>query len=598
MTTPTQQVIDTATDAVAAYKEIVSLRSQLITNPTTEADQTFNAGINSSLRTEQKRLKDDNVILRFNKVDALLLGQTKTDPDGNVIAPWEFSRSIPGTKQYSMVGDGGDETIQETATEAQNTYTNANENLVASKNRLTEAEINSIANNSKRARAVDAVLNDSIISATNAQFLRQNFEDEIRRLNKIISENLRAINSISRELKKATDSEEIEDLMNQLASAQDVYQQAKIDKTQTQKALDKFLNTPEGRTTQVSAEAPEPLEGYTDAEKQAIDTLRRQYVDSFNEAETDDQRNIASSNIAQLDAAIETDNVDRRVINSPDYTKFEDYNVQLNTLINERNELQRELAATDPSDTVKIAQLTMDLEDNASARYELSVNIIGLQDNLGFGIKVNVERDQNGQPKLVIVDTTKGGYTINDVYLTDLSGPGSVIKETVGFLNDRDFKNLLFTTSTEVFDGRKNKIISRTKAETGQESRYTNVRPNLPDGEQFVQENGLTPLQEYEQNVQAELLKLEEDLDNNNDVVLYNNLIVAINEDIYNTFVKPLDDKIASLLEEIKYRLIEYGVAEEDINKFVSDNAELPFDEFYQALYNAVFANLDVEVGE
>lgn len=598
MTTPTQQVIDTATDAVAAYKEIVSLKSQLITNPTTESDQTFNAGINSSLRTQQKRLKDDNVILRFNRVQALLLGETKTDEDGNVIAPWEFSRSIPGTKQNAMVGDGGDDTIQDTATEAENTYKSANDTLISSKDGLTETAINSISNNSKRARAMDGVLNDTIVTATNAQFLRQNFEDEIRRLNKIISENLRAINSISRELKKTTDPVEIENLMNQLADAQDTYQQAKIDKAQTQKALDKFLDTPEGRTTQVSNEAPEPLEGYTDAEKQAIDTLRIQYVDDLNEAETDNDRTIATTNIAQLDAAIKTGNVDRRVLDSPDYTKIEDYNVQLNTLINERNELQRELAATDPSDTVKIAQLTLELEDNAKARYELSVKIIGLQDNLGFGIKVTVERDVNNNPKLVIVDTTKGEYITDDVYLSDLSGPGSVINETIGFLNDQDFKNLLFATSTEVFDGRKSKIIPRNKAEAGQESRYTNVRPNLPDGEQFVQENGLTPLEEYEQKIQAELLKLEEDLDNNNDVVLYNNLIVAINEDIYNTFVKPLDDKIASLLEEIKSRLIEYGVAEEDINKFINDNSELPFDEFYQALYNAVFANLDVEQGE
>ncbi len=88
---------------------------------------------------------------------------------------------------------------------------------------------------------------------------------------------------------------------------------------------------------------------------------------------------------------------------------------------------------------------------------------------------------------------------------------------------------------------------------------------------------------------------MEEDYNKNNDVAIYNNLLDLINDDIYETYAKPLDVKINGLLNQIKDSLLEYGISEEEIANFVNDNVDMKIEDFYESFKNAFLNKLDKE---
>lgn len=584
----TDAIKNAASDAVVLVKEILSLKDNLIQNPSTETERNNNISVNSDIRDKQKILKEKNIILRSNKLSPLLLSQVELDDDGNIIAPWEFSDIIDGTRQYKTKN-----TQYENAT-----ITNNEKNIQDQQNSLksqvgnlnTSDIINSL-NDISRLSGLTEILSDEAQKAEFYQKFRKGLEDDIRKQNKNILNTLSEIQSISTQISQTTDETELEVLLNNLQEKQNEYEEYKVEKEKTENVLNEFLNTSEGQKTRVSTEDDKTLSNISSDEKIAVNTLRKQYIDTINTTTSQEEREDAFQDIRDLDRAIKTNNIERNNLGSPDLTEIQDYNNQMEALIQERNELQTQLKNTESSDIVEIARLELKLKENSEDRFKLSKGIIGLQDNLGYGIKVDVETDESGKPKLIIYNVEKANYEVDEVYYTDLVGDNSVIKETLGTLNDQQYEMLKFVTATKVYDSIKGKIIPRPLGESGQESRYTNIRPNLPDSQEFADSNGNTPLDNYKNYIENELDKLQQDYEDSREYQIFTKLIDKMNDYVYETYVKDTDDKIFNNLQDMKKTLIEIGISEDVAVSFTTLSNKISKEDFVDTIYDVIDKN-------
>lgn len=583
MANPTQIVIDAATNAVANFKQIQTLKAQLIQNPTTVADQTHNATINAQIRTESKKLKDNNTILKANKIDALLPA-TKLDENGDVIAPWNFSNTIVGTSQYTTVQTGYDDVSSQT--ELTDSQTSQIDTLTATYQSLSTYDINLSQNNINMTEAFNILLYQQ--NPDQAQNIRQNLEDDLREANDNLTESQKQLGNISKQIQAASSSE-LEGLMQQLATEQANYESLLKTQKTAQSLLNEFLKTNVATQTKPTQRTETTNSNLTDDEQRAVKTLKRQFVDIMNTTDSREERDEAFENIKKLDAAIKENRITKSSLSSPNYTQLQDFNTELTNLVNERNNLQEELSNTDPSNIAKIAELTLALEENATNRYQLSLQIIGLQDNLGFGIKVKLsENELTKQPELLIYNTVNATYNTNDVYLTDLVGNNDIVNESKGLLNNREFEQLKFVTATQVYDAKTGRVIPRSEAQTGQEGRYTNVRPFLPDGDEFKNSQGLTPRDEYVNSIQLEIKKLEEDYLKSEEYLSYKAFDNAVYSEYYNTYVAPLKETRDNILLEMKDTFLQMGLSDEEASQLVNAQESVSTEEFVTLLNKAL----------
>jgi hypothetical protein len=587
-----QNILDALNNVVQAANTIRVLTSELISNPQTQQDIDSNIQTNVDLRQQKSILNTNNKVLFDNKLDRIDIQSAQYDDNGYVIAPWPFSNEIVGTSQYYVDQNPPDEVTQEQIRLEnddlrqlfifkQNQY-NALKNTIRLKTDMGEntdaevAELLQIEQTLLELRNSIDINSDVLIPSkdmiqspqTPAQIKRSGLESDLRAARRNINDKQKQIDVKLKEIELVkmelanyqpntpsyifykelleTKNLELQTLINEKTEFQ-------LEEDSINTELELFLESPESNGT-----TPTSLDKFiidaeylTDSEKVAIQTLHRQIMERINTAPTLDDMRVAYQELSNLDIAIREQNVERIVLDAPQTDSLDVINGKINELIQERDVLQNELNATPDTDIQRIEELQDQLSDNFQDRLVLYRQLYTIQDGLlGFGVKVRVVSDENGNPVLQSFDTIPGQYQKDPVY-SKLNPKDKIQSQSLGVLTKEEHLDSRFVMADEVFDTKTGRRVKKSQAEAGNEARYINIRPLITDVEAYLSD-GLNEVNNIEKEFRAS--KIYKD---------YNAALSAVKEP-FRLQLNNLNTQLDGIFDQIQTQLANVGLNFDD----------------------------------
>ena len=542
-----------AQNAVDAMQLILTLRSDIedLTPPSTPAEEIELDDKNDELRYELLNLKNANAVLFSSGAERLIESQVKLDGDGNIIAPWSFSDSIENTTQKEIAdNDVGEVPVQDLqeSVESYNISIKSKHNEMMFINRRIlsrSSDGDSITELSKTAATLRVEINklvvsrDSVQETINKSLPQEEIERQSQEIRKLLEDHVRStvydrtVNLKELEAAKKLSYETQSEQDKEAADIALYEYNASVDREHVAKeALSEFLDTPLGKgTTTTSPTTSINNENLTDSEIVAAKRLKNSIVDEINTATNQAGRDAGYLKLQQFNAANASGIVEREVLPAPDLSSMESLNDTIQDLISERNTLIVQLSETEQG-TPEFEALLDLLEENNNERTEVSRTIIGLQDNVNFGVKVNVETDELGNYIIKSYETTNGSYQNYESSSRDiLYKSRQDVEATARALATDEYEKLRFVVATEVYDAEKGVVVPREKAEEGQPNRYVYKRPVIDDIDEF-------------------LAGSEEELNNIDLALSYSRESIEYHDGLREV-IEPFDEELESLNDEL-----------------------------------------------
>jgi hypothetical protein len=570
-----------AQEAVEAALQIDVLKKNLFNPPKNQAERDANKVTNRKLREQNRNLAVANAKLSNLNVERLEPSSLKYTEGGDVVGAWTFSHELLGTSQSEVVITPA----QEQAFQVRdNTIENINLMIGHEQRQLAvvEAKIASfeaqgkdtfaLKEEEKRRRQGIASLEGTRTSLEQANILaidpndtqqekkqdeRQEKEDIVRDARRDLAESEETlgvaqadVDATLKALQSVTPGSEEEELLEQrlqdqtttLKNAQDDYETNLRISKEREIVLNDFLDQSANITRPTKTEPSiNVTTALNEEEEFAARKLQRQILDDIHTATTDEERQAALKELENFNEAVQNLDISRFELTEPDLNSQNEIDDTLQDNISERNTLLKLLSeTTNPAEEEAIREA---LEDNEKQRLEINKNVFGLQDNLNYGTKVEVGLNEDGQYIIESYKTVDGSYEVtNENPKSLLFSDSEAARESIKTLNEDEYAQLRFTTSDQVFDSQTGRVIDKKDAEEGQPGRYTAIRPNIDDVDEYLKEG------------QQEVEDLETVFNATPEAVAYNEQLLDIEQtaerqrEALNSQLQENDEKIFTLI--------------------------------------------------